>query len=223
MQERRWTRHLVYRAEVTRTTWKLRLGVVVFLLLALWLTSGWWIAAIGRSVTCDADVAPSDAILVESFDFDYPHFERAADLRRAGLARRVLVATPIDPATREPEAITVAETELMASRSGLGSVEYVPVRDVEPVTLNAARDVHRFLEQQHVRSVIAVTSLHRSRRSALVYAATLERAGITVHCQTVPAGVDARAWVRSRHGIEDVLEQWLKLQYYRLYVLPLYS
>ena len=27
-------------------------------------------------------------------------------------------------------------------------------------------------------------------------------------------------WTESWHGIQEVVEQWLKLQYYRLYVLP---
>ena len=218
-----WTRHLVYRAEVTKTTWKLRIGVAVFVLLVLRLTSGWWTAAIARSLICDASVAPSDAILVETFDLNYPLFERAADLRHAGLAARVLVPLQAESSTREPKAITAAVMELMATRSGLGTVELVPVREVEPITLNATRDVQRFLEREHIRSVIVMTSLLRSRRSALVYAATLGRAGITVRYQPVPSAANADGWAQSWHGIQDVLQQWLKLQYYRLYVLPFHA
>jgi hypothetical protein len=99
----------------------------------------------------------------------------------------------------------------------------VPVREVEPITLNATRDVQRFLERERIRSVIVVTSLLRSRRSALVYAATLGHAGIEVRYQPVGGAVDVNDWSRSWHGIQDVLQQWLKLQYYRLYVLPLHS
>jgi hypothetical protein len=220
-RERGWTGHLVYRAEVTKTTWKLRIGLAVLVLLALWLTSGWWTAAIARSLMSDASVAPSDAILVETFDFEYVLFERAADLRHAGLASRVFVALQSDPVTREPKPITVAVTELMAGRAGLGTVEIVPVRVVEPITLNATRDLRRFLEQEHIRSLIVVTSLLRSRRSALIYASTLGAAGITVRYQPVPTSIDVSAWARSWHGIQSVLQEWLKLQYYRLYVLPL--
>ena len=36
----RWTRHLVYRAERTRLTWKLRFGLLALLAAGLWLTSG---------------------------------------------------------------------------------------------------------------------------------------------------------------------------------------
>jgi hypothetical protein len=172
---------------------------------------------------CDASIAPSDAILVETFDLDYRLFERAADLRHAGLAARVLIPLQAESTTREPKAITAAVMELMATRSGLGTVELVPVREVEPITLNTTRDVQRFLEREHIRSVIVVTSRLRSRRSALVYAATFGRAGIIVRYQPVSAAADANGWTRSWHGIQDVLQQWLKLQYYRLYVLPVYS
>jgi hypothetical protein len=215
-----WTRHLVYRAEVTRTTWKLRIGFVVFVLLLLRLTSGWWTVAIARSLVCDASVAPSDAILVETFDLNFSLFERAADLRHAGLAGRVLVPLQAESTTQEPKAITVAVMELMAARSGLGPIELVPVREVEPITLNATRDVQHFLEREHIRSIIVVTSLLRSRRSALVYAATLGRAGIEVRYQPVGGPGDLTDWSRSWHGIQNVLQQWFKLQYYRVYVLP---
>jgi len=32
----------VYRAEHTRTTWKLRIGLLTLVVGTLWLTSGWW-------------------------------------------------------------------------------------------------------------------------------------------------------------------------------------
>ena len=73
---------------------------------------------------------------------------------------------------------------------------------------------------QRIRSVIVVTPLFRSRRSALVYSATLGPAGVTVWCEPVQGSVGVNAWTRSWHGIQDVVQQWLKLHYYRLYVLP---
>ena len=60
-----WTRHFVYRTELTRTTWKLRIGLVVLFVVAAWFTRGWWTASIGRSLVCEANGAPSDAILIE--------------------------------------------------------------------------------------------------------------------------------------------------------------
>jgi hypothetical protein len=216
----RWTRHLVYRADLLRTTWKLRLGLLMLVAVALWLTGGWWTVAIARSLVCDASLAPSDAILVENFDPDYLLFERATQLRLAGFAHRVLVPIPTDPGTQEPSAVALGTAQVMASISRIGPIETVPIREVEPITLNAARDVRRFLEREHIRSVTVVTPLFRSRRSALVYAATFASAGVTVHCEAVQGSSGVNDWTLSWHGIEDVVQQWLKLQYYRLYVLP---
>src|SRR5688572_21706820 len=88
---RRWTRHLVYRTERIRTTWKLRFALLIVIVVAAKLTSGWWTVSIAKSLVCDGSVAPSDAILVENFDPSYLVFERARELRQAHLANRVLV------------------------------------------------------------------------------------------------------------------------------------
>jgi len=215
-----WTRHLVHRPDHLRATWKLRLGLVALSIGALWLTSGWWTVAIARSLVCDANRAPSDAILVENFDPNYLLFERATRLRQAGLAARVLVPIPTGPGTQEPSDVALATAQVMASISRIGPIETVPIREVEPITLNVARDVQRFLEREHIRSVTVVAPLFRSRRSALVYAATFASAGVTVHCEAVQGSSGVNDWTLTWHGIEDVVQQWLKLQYYRLYVLP---
>src|SRR5262245_21905638 len=99
-----WTRHFFYRTEHTRTTWKFRVGFVALVVVAAWLTRGWWTVAIAGSLVCEANGTTSDAILVENFDPDYLVFERATALRRAGLAARVLVPIPTDPDTSEVNA-----------------------------------------------------------------------------------------------------------------------
>ena len=50
--------------------------------------------------------------------------------------------------------------------------------------------------------------------------ATLGRAGIAVRCEAVQGTRGVDTWAKSWHGVQNVIEQWLKLQYYRLYVLP---
>jgi len=216
----RWTRHFVHRTAHVRTTWKFRLELVGVVVVAAWLTGGWWTVAIARGLVCDANGAPSDAILVENFDPDYLVFERATRLRREGFATRVLVPSPGDPGTSETGVVELAMAEMMARLAHLGAIDIVPIREVEPISLNAARDVLRFVKQEGIRSVIVVSPLFRSRRSALVYAATLGRAGITVRCEPAGRLQTVKTWTRSWHGIQNVAEQWAKLQYYRLYVLP---
>jgi hypothetical protein len=216
----RWTRHIVYRSQHTRTTWRFRIGILALALLAGWLSRGWWTVAIASSLVCDANGTPSDVILIENFDPDYLLFERATRLRRAGAGSRVFVPVRTDPGTSEINTVALGMVEVMAKAARVGAVEVIPTREVEPIALNAARDVLRFAERQGIRSVIVVSPLFRSRRSALVYGATLGRAGIKVRCEPVQGARGVTTWTRTWHGIQDVAEQWLKLQYYRVYVLP---
>ena len=44
---------------------------------------------------------------------------------------------------------------------------------------------------------------------------------ILTHCAPVFGEMTADTWNRSWHGVQQVAEQFLKLQYYRFYVLPL--
>jgi hypothetical protein len=108
----------------------------------------------------------------------------------------------------------------MAKFAHLGSIEVVPIREVEPISLNAARDVLGFIQREGIRSVVVVSPLFRSKRSAIVYGATLGAAGITVRCEPSQHIQDPHTWTQSLHGIQNVAEQWSKLQYYRLFVLP---
>ena len=216
----RWTRHFAYRTGHIRTTWKFRFGFVALVVLGVWLTHGWWAVAVARGLVCDENAVLSDAILVENFDSNYLVFERAANLRQAGLAGRVLIPVLADRRTSEPNDVEVGTAHVMARIARLGPVDFIPIQVVEPISFNAARDVLRFIEHEHIRSVIIVSPLFRSQRSALVYTATLGQAGVAVTC--APAGHMDRVdtWTQSWHGIENVLEQGIKLLYYRMYVLP---
>ena len=221
--KRRWTEHFVYRTERTTTTWKFRIGLLAIALFAVWLTRGWWTLAAAGSLVCQGNLAPSDAILVENFDPHYLVFEHASRLRRAGFARRVLVPVPTHPGTSQVSDVALGMAEVMARIARLGTIDVVPIREVEPISLNAARDVLRFMQREGVSSVIVVSPLFRSRRSALVYDITLGRAGITVRCDPVQETAGLEDWGRTWHGIQTVSEQWLKLQYYRWYVVPFLS
>ena len=220
---RSWRRHVFYRTEHVRTTWKFRIGLVALAVLGTWLTSGWWTHVIGESLICHPAVARSDAILIENFDPDYLLFERARQLRQAGLAARVLVPVATIDGTGQPNAVARGIAEMMADVGRLGPVEIIPIHEVEPISLNAAREIRSFATREGIRSIIVVSPLFRSRRTSLIYHATLERAGITVRCAAVGGTRDAATWPQTWHGIQNAAQEWLKLQYYRLYVLPFRS
>jgi len=215
---RPWRRHFVYRTERLRTTWKFRLTIVGLISISLWLTHDVWTDAVDRSLTCEGNAARSDAIIVDNFDVEFLLFERATKLRAAAFADRVIVPIRTGINNTQPEAVALATTRLMADIARVGEIEIVPMREIEPISLNAAQDVLRFVQHEHIRSVILVSPHLRSRRSMLIYQAILGTNGVTVRCEPV-RGSTAR-WTSTWHGIENVAEQWLKLQYYRIYVLP---
>ena len=125
----RWSHHFLYRSTHLRTTWKLRLGLLALLAGILWLTSGWWTIALARSLVCESDAVPSDAILIENFDPDYLLFERAAELRRKGLAPRVLVPVREDPSSA-PNLVGLGNAKVMADVAHLDAMDVVPYREV---------------------------------------------------------------------------------------------
>jgi len=193
--------------------------MLILVMLLVFVTREFWMLKIGQSLVCTEEMSPSDVILVENFDPRYLVFERAAALHKAGLAVRVFVPTQ---ASRDPERANLLSqgiAELMARGARLHNAEILPIRIFEPVSLNAAYQIRDFLIKEHLRSAIVVTDGFRSKRSALVYHAVLDPAGIKVGCIPVFGERTPKNWTATWHGIEDVTEQFLKLQYYRFYVL----
>jgi hypothetical protein len=205
-----------------RTSWRLSLGLLV-VILATMLTSRLWTAQIARSLTCAESLAPSDAMLVENFDPHYVLFERAAALERDGFAPVALVPVEraYDPNVANPVWLGIAE--VMARQARLRKWRAIPIGLTEPISLNAALQIRARLRADGVTSVIVIAPRFRSRRSLLVYRTTFGAAGIIVHCVPVPGQDSPERWTRTWHGIQEVIEEFIKLQYYRFYVIPFVS
>jgi hypothetical protein len=214
-----WTRHLFYRRESWRTTWKLRLSLLAFIVILVPVTRGWWAPAIAGSLVCTEQTEKSDAFLLENFDPDYLVFERTTTLQRAGAATTAFVPVQKDGGTGDPNMISAGVANLMAKVSWLQSMEFIPIREEEPISLNAARQIRDVLVSRNVKSIIVVTPGFRSRRSFLVYDSVLRPAGIRVGCAPILGTKRKDNWTHTWHGIQDVAEQFVKLQYYQLWVL----
>src|SRR5438034_1568175 len=202
-----------------RLRWKLALGLLV-VIVATTLTSRFWTAQIGRSLTCTESVAPSDAILVENFDSHYVVFERAAALEQNGFASIALVPVEASSNPNVPNAVWLGVADVMARYARLGKWRAIPIGLIEPISLNAALQIRERLRGDGIKSIIVVAPRYRSRRSLLVYRATFGAAGITVRCVPVPGQDTPQTWTRTWHGIQEVVEEFIKLQYYRFYVMP---
>lgn len=220
---RGWRRHVFYTRESTRTTWRLRLGAIVVALLIVILTRRLWFEWIGQSLVCEGDTVTSDVILIENFDPNYLVFERAAILQRAGFAAKTLVPVPMSNRPDIPNSVSARIAEVMASEARMGPWEPVVYRQSEPYSLNAAAQIRGRLQALHVKSIILVTSGFRSRRSMMVYGALLGHAGIEVHCVPVFGGRTPQNWFRTWHGFQEILEEFVKFQYYRFYIIPRFA
>jgi hypothetical protein len=213
-----WLHHFVYRKETWRTTWKLRVGLLVVGFGVAILTRSLWTARLAQSLVCTEHAPPSDALLLENFDPEYLVFERAETLRRAGVAPRILV--PLSASDGEtPSTVESGLAELMAKVAHLPEIEGIPIQLKEPISLNAAYQIRAFLTQKNIRSVIVVAPGFRSRRSELIYRTTLNPTHISVGCVPVFGKTTPQNWSETTHGIQGVVEQFLKLQYYNLYKL----
>lgn len=174
---------------------------------------------IANSLVCQEQLPPSDALLLENFDPDYLVFERARQLEHAGIAPRAFVPTNADEEGGPPNNVAAGTVELMARISRLDSFEILPIRIEEPISLHAANQIRDVLVRNHINSVIVVAPGFRSRRSALIYNTVLSKAGIRVGCAPVWGVTTPKNWTHTWHGIQNVIEHFGKLQYYRIWVL----
>ncbi len=213
-----WRGYFVYRSTCLRTTWTLRFLLALALLLLV-LTKAAWTPAIAASLVCRERMEPSQALVLENFDPDYLVFERAAALYRSGVAPRIVVPVRAAAGSGRPSAIAQGTAELRGGVARLPSMELLPIQELEPITLNAARQLRDFLMKERMTSVTVVSPALRSRRSSLVYSSVLVPAGIAVRCVPVSETDAPRNWTATWHGIQDVGLQFVKLQYYRFWIL----
>jgi hypothetical protein len=222
LTDRGWTRFFFYRKEVLKTTWTFRLLALACVVALPWLTRGLWVRAVADGLVCDqpATDARADAIVVENFDLNYFVFERAGDLKRQGSTARVLVPVQVSADSSDPNLVSADIIQVMARTARVGELTMIPVREQEPIALNTAYQVRDFLVKEGIRSVVVVAPGFRSQRSAMVYETVLRPAGISMRCMPVLGWQTVESWPDTWHGIEQVLEQYIKLEYYRFFILP---
>lgn len=215
-----WQRYFFYRKESWRTTWKFRLLVLVLGVALVMGTRRYWTGPFAQSLVCihEEKTPHSDALLLENFDPDYLVFERAESLQRSGIASRAFVPTRMAE-EGEPNAVDRGTVELMARIARLQHFEIVSTRQIEPISFNAAHQIRDVLVREGIQSVVVVSPGFRSRRSALIYSTVLTPAGIKVSCEPVFGASTTQNWTETWHGIQGVLEHFVKLQYYRFWVL----
>lgn len=203
-----------------RPPWKLRLFLALLVMAVPVATRGWWVSALGWSLVSDANIERPDIIIIENLDSNYLLFEKARNLKRDGISARVIVpvaAPDNDPV--KPGLVAQGIADVMIRVARLDGVEIFPVRQIEPITLNLARQVGDYLRGSEVRTALILTSGFKSRRVHLIFSNVLGKAGIETYCLPVWGNHRPDNWAETWHGIQEVLLQHAKLAYYRLWVL----
>lgn len=190
------------------------------LVLGVYLTEPFWASTVAGSLVCEqpGHLARADALLIDGFETDYSLFGRARQLQEAGLSSRAVAPVTV---LADGSISTVSETviDALARMARLGNLTTVPISNVEPISLNTAIHIEQYARENGITSMVVVTPAFRSRRSMMIYAAVLNPAGVSTQCAPV-FGRSMQEWTRTWHGIQDVALQFVKLQYYRWYVLP---
>jgi hypothetical protein len=211
----RWRHFAVRRKEVWKTTWSFRVGLLILLCVVFVPTRAFWFERIGWSLVHVDTPMTADIIVVENYNQDYTAFETAARLMREGYAELVLIPVGIFNNPDTPGVVTRGFVDVMARRADLDNAEALPVRVHEPVTWNTALQVADRLEELQITSVIVVAGRFRSRRTFEIYRRVLEPRGITLACVPAESQRNPHNWWKTAHGVEQVVLEYLKLQYYR--------
>ena len=238
-------RRILVEKSVVRTSWPVRLAVLAALLVFLALTGRFWLLAVSHSLVHRSELRPADAIIVENLETEYLLYERASRLQREGLAPRVIIPilAPPEDLVHPEGSVLVGLAGVMIRVSRLRDPELVTLRELEPISLNAARQLLEYVRtngaeggekgegalppkdpahddpRPPVRSVLVVTSGFRSERTYEIYRSVFGSAGIEVQVDPVFALRNPDNWLHSTHGFQEVGLQFGKLWYYRLFVL----
>ena len=200
--------------------WKLlaALSVTTAVCLGGYSTRQTWLRVGAESLVCVSSEVPSEAILIDHVEDNYLLFERAQQLQARGAAPMVLVPILSSESNGRPNAVSLGFVELMCRISQIPRCITFHAPSNEPISLNLARHSKRELEARGIKSVVIVTDGFRSRRSLAVYDSILGSSGIAVRCQPVFGSHGPANWFESYHGIQDVMLQFVKFWYYRLFV-----
>jgi hypothetical protein len=189
---------------------------------SLFATRQAWLSALGRTLVCERTASTTQAILLDNLDSEFGLFRRGAELQRLTNAAKVLVPV-VMPAEATDAAATQEVTAAFARVARLSTWQTIEIQPEEPISLQAAYRVRDVLVGEHINSVTLVTNGFRSRRSEQIYRSVLGPHNIAVACVPVFGKTNPDTWTNTLHGIQDVSLQFLKLQYYRFWVLPFRS
>jgi len=183
--------------------------VAVALCVLVFLTSSWWLPALGWSLVRDDGPAKADIAVVLGGDPWGVRISKAGDLVREGYAPVALVSGPpgfYDVHECEPEIA-------WAVRHGYSQAWFIPFPDEARSTQDEARILLPELQRRNVHRALIVTTDYHSRRAARIIRATEREMGIPIDIRMITAPdreFHPATWWRNRQGQKTVFMEWTK-------------
>ena len=198
--------------------WPVGLGLATGLLAGLYLARGLLLPAAARLLDVSEPPRAVDAVLVLGGGPDTRPFG-AADLVRAGLARRVPVPT-VRPSPATQDGLTPPEDAviLRALRAeGVPAEAVVALPGEVASTGDEARALGRSLDAEPGATVAVVTNGFHTRRARVLFRHELGGRMARAHFVAAPGGdFDPHTWWRSEGGFTRYATEYFKLLYYGL-------
>jgi uncharacterized SAM-binding protein YcdF (DUF218 family) len=166
----------------------------------------------------------ADAIAVISGN-ETSRCPKAADLFLQGWAPRILVTKSIYPYAAEAlKSYGIRELESHEKCLAILKFYKVPESAVEILdgysesTIDKAKKVQRYLQEQGMRRLIVVTSSFHTRRCRLLFHRLFEGTEVQVSVQAAPPDsvFDPKAWWTRRRDSKTLLWEYQKLAFYAL-------
>jgi uncharacterized SAM-binding protein YcdF (DUF218 family) len=162
--------------------------------------------------------APADAVIVLGGQYGFrPRTRAAADLFRRGLARRVLVSNPDEPALPAGQPTDAEINKALLRKLGVPDSAIFVFGNRLADTYAEARAALAWAQETRAQSVILPVEWFFSRRAGWIFRQEVGRAGVRVRMVSLnsvePAPND---WWRQSGGIDLFRAEILKYFYYRL-------
>jgi hypothetical protein len=95
----------------------------------------------------------------------------------------------------------------------------LPIQPKDPVTFNLAKQVFENLKDKKYRKIILISESYHSYRSKLAFEKVFQNSGTEI--STIPAemGITKENWWESDTGLSTTFSEFIKLIYYKLFVL----
>jgi len=95
----------------------------------------------------------------------------------------------------------------------------IPIEPKDPITLNLARQVFEYLKPKGYKRIILISESYHSYRSKLAFEKVFENSGIQVSAIPAELGITKDNWWKTDSGLSTTFSEFIKLIYYRLFVL----